>query len=86
MKSQRESKVHERYLRHSKKFPNVWCAGCGIGIVLGAIIRAVDGPLVSVYGVRPEAVDYGVEEAYREVLHRLTGNVLRNAEDDAGEV
>ncbi|NLE46558.1 MAG: 2-oxoacid:ferredoxin oxidoreductase subunit beta [Chloroflexi bacterium] len=43
MKSQRESKVHERYLRHSKKFPNVWCAGCGIGIVLGAIIRAVDG-------------------------------------------
>jgi 2-oxoglutarate ferredoxin oxidoreductase subunit beta len=38
-----ESRVHERYLRHSKKFPNVWCAGCGIGIVLGAIIRAVDG-------------------------------------------
>lgn len=27
-----------------------------------------------------------VEEAYREVLHRLTGNVLRNAEDEAGEV
>ena len=38
-----ESRLHERYLRHSKKFPNVWCAGCGIGIVLGAIIRAVDG-------------------------------------------
>jgi 2-oxoglutarate ferredoxin oxidoreductase subunit beta len=37
-----ESRVHERYLRHSKKFPNVWCAGCGIGIVLHAIIRAVD--------------------------------------------
>lgn len=37
-----ESRVHERYLRHSKKFPNVWCAGCGNGIVLGAIIRAVD--------------------------------------------
>jgi 2-oxoglutarate ferredoxin oxidoreductase subunit beta len=29
-------------LRHSKDFPNIWCAGCGIGIVLGAIIRAVD--------------------------------------------
>jgi 2-oxoglutarate ferredoxin oxidoreductase subunit beta len=42
-RQQRESRVHERYLRHSKKFPNVWCAGCGIGIVLGAIIRAVDG-------------------------------------------
>lgn len=42
MKLQSESRVHERYLRHSKKFPNVWCAGCGIGIVLGTIIRAVD--------------------------------------------
>jgi len=37
-----ESRVHEEYLRHNKKFPNVWCAGCGTGIVLGAIIRAVD--------------------------------------------
>lgn len=42
MKIQSESRIHERYLRHTKKFPNVWCAGCGIGIVLGAIIRAVD--------------------------------------------
>jgi 2-oxoglutarate ferredoxin oxidoreductase subunit beta len=31
-----------QYLRHKKKFPGVWCAGCGIGIVLAAIIRAVD--------------------------------------------
>src|SRR3972149_566061 len=30
------------YLRTEKKFPNVWCAGCGIGIALGAIIRAID--------------------------------------------
>ena len=30
------------YLRAKKKFPNVWCAGCGIGIALGAIIRAID--------------------------------------------
>lgn len=37
-----ESRVHERYLRHSKKFPHVWCAGCGNGIVLNAIIRAID--------------------------------------------
>jgi 2-oxoglutarate ferredoxin oxidoreductase subunit beta len=42
-RQQRASRMHERYLRHSKKFPNVWCAGCGIGIVLGAIVRAVDG-------------------------------------------
>jgi 2-oxoglutarate ferredoxin oxidoreductase subunit beta len=41
-KHRHESQVHERYLRHSKKFPNIWCAGCGIGIVMGAIIRAVD--------------------------------------------
>ncbi len=31
-----------RYLRSHKKFPNVWCPGCGIGNVLGAIIRAAD--------------------------------------------
>jgi 2-oxoglutarate ferredoxin oxidoreductase subunit beta len=36
-----EQKVYD-YLRHKKKFPNMWCAGCGIGIVLHAIIRAVD--------------------------------------------
>ena len=30
------------YLRHTKKFPNVWCSGCGIGIVMGALIRAID--------------------------------------------
>ncbi|MEA1964087.1 MAG: 2-oxoacid:ferredoxin oxidoreductase subunit beta [Candidatus Aerophobetes bacterium] len=24
------------------KFPHVWCPGCGIGIVMGSIIRAVD--------------------------------------------
>ena len=42
-RQRRESRVHERYLRHSKKFPNIWCAGCGIGIVLGAIVREVDG-------------------------------------------
>jgi len=29
------------YLRHHKKFPHVWCAGCGAGIVMGSILRAV---------------------------------------------
>jgi 2-oxoglutarate ferredoxin oxidoreductase subunit beta len=29
------------YLRHHKKFPGVWCAGCGIGIVMGSILRSV---------------------------------------------
>lgn len=30
------------YLRSHKKFPHVWCPGCGIGIVLGTLIRAID--------------------------------------------
>ncbi|MCP4717649.1 MAG: 2-oxoacid:ferredoxin oxidoreductase subunit beta [Deltaproteobacteria bacterium] len=29
------------YLRHEKKFPLMWCAGCGNGIIMGSIIRAV---------------------------------------------
>jgi 2-oxoglutarate ferredoxin oxidoreductase subunit beta len=29
------------YLRHHKKFPHVWCAGCGAGIVMGSLLRAV---------------------------------------------
>jgi 2-oxoglutarate ferredoxin oxidoreductase subunit beta len=36
-----ETRAYE-YLRHEKKFPGVWCAGCGIGIVMGSLIRAVD--------------------------------------------
>ncbi len=34
-------KIVHQYLRHDKKFPHVWCAGCSNGIVLGAIIRAI---------------------------------------------
>jgi len=29
-------------LRKHKKFPTIWCSGCGIGIVMGALIRAID--------------------------------------------
>lgn len=36
------SDVTHHYLRVKKRFPNVWCAGCGIGTVMGSIIRAVD--------------------------------------------
>lgn len=35
------SKLLHEYLRHDKKFPHVWCPGCGNGIVLGALIRAI---------------------------------------------
>lgn len=31
-----------KYLRSKKRFPHVWCPGCGVGIVLGSIIRSVD--------------------------------------------
>lgn len=31
----------ERYLR-KEKFPHIWCAGCGNGIVLAAFLRAID--------------------------------------------
>ncbi len=29
-------------LRKKRKFPTIWCSGCGIGIVMGALIRAID--------------------------------------------
>ncbi|HTY22573.1 MAG TPA: 2-oxoacid:ferredoxin oxidoreductase subunit beta [Desulfomonilaceae bacterium] len=28
------------WLRHDKKFPHVWCPGCGLGILLGSLVRA----------------------------------------------
>ena len=31
-----------KYLRHDKKFPHVWCPGCGNGLVLGSLIRTID--------------------------------------------
>jgi len=37
----REAHRAYEYLRHEKKFPNMWCAGCGIGIVMGSLIRAI---------------------------------------------
>jgi 2-oxoglutarate ferredoxin oxidoreductase subunit beta len=38
-----KSDVILKYIRPHKKFPSVWCAGCGIGVVMAAIIRAIDG-------------------------------------------
>src|SRR5512139_1497850 len=40
--TQQEQHSAYAYLRHTKKFPNVWCSGCGIGVVMGALIRAID--------------------------------------------
>ncbi len=36
------SNITHKYLRPKKSFPNVWCPGCGIGIAMGALIRAID--------------------------------------------
>jgi len=36
------TKLIHKYLRHDKKFPHVWCPGCGIGVILGALIRSID--------------------------------------------
>jgi len=40
---EQQSNITHKYLRPKKKFPNVWCPGCGIGIAMGAMIRAIDG-------------------------------------------
>jgi 2-oxoglutarate ferredoxin oxidoreductase subunit beta len=29
-------------LRKNKRFPTIWCSGCGIGVVMGALIRAIE--------------------------------------------
>jgi 2-oxoglutarate ferredoxin oxidoreductase subunit beta len=36
------TKLIHKYLRHDKKFPHMWCPGCGIGIMLGSLVRAID--------------------------------------------
>lgn len=36
------TRLIHKYLRHAKKFPHVWCPGCGNGILLGSLIRAID--------------------------------------------
>jgi 2-oxoglutarate/2-oxoacid ferredoxin oxidoreductase subunit beta len=36
------TKLIHKYLRRDKKFPHVWCPGCGNGVILGSLIRAID--------------------------------------------
>jgi 2-oxoglutarate ferredoxin oxidoreductase subunit beta len=33
--------LSHKYLRHKKSFPHVWCPGCGNGIVMGSLLRAI---------------------------------------------
>ena len=39
---QQVKNLRQEYLRHDKKFPHIWCPGCGNGIVMGALLRAID--------------------------------------------
>jgi 2-oxoglutarate/2-oxoacid ferredoxin oxidoreductase subunit beta len=38
----RQESLTLSYLRTRKKFPSVWCPGCSLGIIMGALIRAID--------------------------------------------
>ena len=34
--------VIHKYIRSTKKFPHLWCPGCGNGVGLSALVRAID--------------------------------------------
>ena len=42
VEAKQKSDVTLHYLRPKKKFPSVWCAGCGNGVVMSGLIRAID--------------------------------------------
>lgn len=35
-------RIRNRYLRHDKKFPHIWCPGCGNGIAMASMLRAIN--------------------------------------------
>lgn len=37
-----ESSDTLQHLRKNKRFPTIWCSGCGIGVVMGSLIRAIE--------------------------------------------
>ena len=47
-------------------------------VTVADVIRAVDGPLVSVYGVRPEAVEYGEAAAVLQHVWIAARSSLRS--------
>jgi 2-oxoglutarate/2-oxoacid ferredoxin oxidoreductase subunit beta len=81
-----------QWLRHDKKFPHVWCPGCGIGIVLGSLLRALaksglsKDEVVIVSGIGcsgrlPVYVDVGsVHTTHGRALSFATGIKLANPE------
>ncbi|MGV8074363.1 MAG: 2-oxoacid:ferredoxin oxidoreductase subunit beta [Syntrophobacteraceae bacterium] len=87
-----QTKLIYKYLRHDKKFPHVWCPGCGNGIVLGALIRAIDrtgfekDEIVLVSGIGcsgrlPTYVDFNtLHTTHGRALTFATGVKLANPE------
>ncbi len=37
-----ESSATLQHLRKNKSFPTIWCSGCGIGVVMASLIRAIE--------------------------------------------
>ncbi len=37
-----DSVIVENYPSHLRQLPSLWCAGCGCGIVMGAMLRAIE--------------------------------------------
>ncbi|MEJ2719086.1 MAG: thiamine pyrophosphate-dependent enzyme [Deltaproteobacteria bacterium] len=80
------------WLRHEKKFPHVWCPGCGLGIALGSLVRALAGSglskneVVLVSGIgcsgrMPVYVDVGsVHTTHGRALTFATGMKLSKPE------
>lgn len=83
------SVVYE-WLRHDKRFPHVWCPGCGLGILMGALVRALAksglsrNEVVMVSGIGcsgrlPVYVDVGsVHTTHGRALTFATGMKLAN--------
>ncbi len=86
------AKVRHDFLRHDMQFPHVWCPGCGLGIVLGSLIRAtssLDIPqddLVLASGIgctgrMPAYVDFNtLHTTHGRALTFATGIKLANPE------
>jgi len=92
MTAETSRSVVYQWLRHDKKFPHVWCPGCGLGIVLGSLLRALaksgltkdEVVLVSGIGCSgrlPVYVDVGsVHTTHGRALTFATGIKLANPE------
>ncbi len=37
-----EASATLQHLRKNKSFPTIWCSGCGIGVAMGSLIRAIE--------------------------------------------